>query len=289
VLLVVTHAQAANHIVTISGFAFSPNPLSITAGETVTWTNSDPVAHTSTSDTAVWNTGVISPGSSSSAITFSSAGNFPYHCNIHPFMTATVNVVGCTSACGDPHFTGYDGVRYGFQGEPNKTFALISDPSVQINSVFIPGLYDTTMLGNTCVRTCGHTLEVTPQFGVYLDGKVLATGGRFNSSGLVVSRYAREYVEVTIPHRWHMRFNIIPSVFGDHINVDYATPLYTYNNQTHGILGHTMSGKRVPKERCNTSNEGACEVEGAFRDYEVVGDLCSVKWTHSFFDPTNCM
>ena len=36
-------ARAATHAVTISEFAFSPATLTVTAGDTVTWTNEDPV------------------------------------------------------------------------------------------------------------------------------------------------------------------------------------------------------------------------------------------------------
>ena len=42
--------------------AFSPDTLDISAGSTVTWTNSDSVSHTSTSNAAGWDSGIIAPG-----------------------------------------------------------------------------------------------------------------------------------------------------------------------------------------------------------------------------------
>ena len=71
--------------------AFAPNPISVTAGATVTWTNNDTVAHTSTADNGQWNSGSIAPQGSFSRM-FPAAGTFTYHCTIHPGMVGTVNV-----------------------------------------------------------------------------------------------------------------------------------------------------------------------------------------------------
>jgi plastocyanin len=71
--------------------SYSPNPIAVTVGGTVTWTNTDAIAHTSTSDTGVWNSGTIAAGASFTA-TFTTAGTFTYHCNFHPGMVGTVMV-----------------------------------------------------------------------------------------------------------------------------------------------------------------------------------------------------
>ena len=71
--------------------AFSPNPIVISTGGTVTWTNNDNTSHTSTGDDGAWNSGNIAPGAQFSR-TFSTAGSFSYHCSIHPGMVGTVTV-----------------------------------------------------------------------------------------------------------------------------------------------------------------------------------------------------
>jgi plastocyanin len=72
--------------------AFSPSTLTVSKGTTVTWQNNDGVTHTSTSDTGLWDTGNIAPGSIKD-VTFSNAGTFKYHCTIHgPTMSGTVVV-----------------------------------------------------------------------------------------------------------------------------------------------------------------------------------------------------
>jgi plastocyanin len=71
--------------------AFSPDTIDISAGSTVTWTNSDSVSHTSTSNAAGWDSGIIAPGRQFS-FTFQNAGTFQYHCAIHPGMVGSVVV-----------------------------------------------------------------------------------------------------------------------------------------------------------------------------------------------------
>src|SRR4029079_13195070 len=82
---------AADHAVDIAGFAFSPGSVTVTVGDTVTWTNADAQNHTATADDASFDTGTIARNTSQS-VTFSTAGTFGYHCKIHPQMTATVVV-----------------------------------------------------------------------------------------------------------------------------------------------------------------------------------------------------
>lgn len=87
-------AQAVNHQVDIVGFAFSPASLSISAGDTVTWTNQDGANHTSTSDDGTtWDSGTLTT-SQSYSFTFNGGGTFPYHCEFHPSMTAVIEVSG---------------------------------------------------------------------------------------------------------------------------------------------------------------------------------------------------
>jgi len=71
--------------------AYSPNPVSVSVGGTVTWMNNDNTAHTSTANGGAFDSGTIAPGASFSR-TFPAAGSFPYHCTLHPGMVGTVNV-----------------------------------------------------------------------------------------------------------------------------------------------------------------------------------------------------
>ena len=91
-------ALAANQAVAISGFSFSPASVTVSVGDTVTWTNSDAQAHTATADNASWDSGTIGGSGGTGAVSFSTAGSFPYHCTIHPTMTGTVTVQAAAAA-----------------------------------------------------------------------------------------------------------------------------------------------------------------------------------------------
>jgi plastocyanin len=71
--------------------AFSPNPAIVTVGQTVSWVNRDSVPHTATGSS--FNTGSLEPGATSAPITMGTAGEFAYHCDIHPTMKGTLTVV----------------------------------------------------------------------------------------------------------------------------------------------------------------------------------------------------
>jgi plastocyanin len=77
--------------VEIADFAFGPAEITIAAGGTVTWTNTDGQEHTATSS-GNFDTGAIAPDASAT-VTFDEPGTYTYICSFHPFMTATVTVV----------------------------------------------------------------------------------------------------------------------------------------------------------------------------------------------------
>jgi plastocyanin len=83
---------------------FSPSTISITQGSTISWFNEGPFAHTSTSDTGVWDSGNVNPGFSYQ-FTFNAPGIYPYHCTIHPQMTGSVIVQPCGTATPTPTVT----------------------------------------------------------------------------------------------------------------------------------------------------------------------------------------
>lgn len=91
--------SAAAHSETISGFAFHPGSITVTAGETISWTNEDSAPHTATADDGSFDTGQLAKGASGSH-TFTTAGTFPYHCAIHPSMQGTVTVVAAAGSGG---------------------------------------------------------------------------------------------------------------------------------------------------------------------------------------------
>ena len=90
-------ARAATQTVTISDFAFSPATVTIAAGDTVTWTNTDPVVHTATSTSGAFDSGDIAQGDTFS-FTFTTPGTYDYFCTPHPTMTGRIVVQAAAPA-----------------------------------------------------------------------------------------------------------------------------------------------------------------------------------------------
>ncbi len=98
----------ANEVLILKGAAtlgnqsYSPNPITIEAGSTVTWTNVDKIIHTVTSGEAnsakageLFDSGLtafIMPSKSFSH-KFNHPGEFSYFCRVHPTMVGIVNVL----------------------------------------------------------------------------------------------------------------------------------------------------------------------------------------------------
>ncbi len=86
----------AQHSVTIEDFFFDPEDLMISVGDTVVWMNHGSVSHTaSRDDPPAFDTGKISPATSSTPILFGaeSAGPLKYFCRPHKaMMQGTITV-----------------------------------------------------------------------------------------------------------------------------------------------------------------------------------------------------
>jgi plastocyanin len=72
--------------------SFSPNPTTITAGQTVAWRNTDGIVHRMVQDTAGFDTQDLSSGSTTAPVTIGARGTITYHCSIHPAMTGSLVV-----------------------------------------------------------------------------------------------------------------------------------------------------------------------------------------------------
>ncbi|MEP7289083.1 MAG: cupredoxin domain-containing protein [Chloroflexota bacterium] len=86
-------ATPPNKAVSIINFSFSPTPLTVPVNTQVVWTNNDTATHTTTSDTAVWDSSSLAFHAQFN-FTFTTPGVYTYHCSIHPGMKGTIIVTG---------------------------------------------------------------------------------------------------------------------------------------------------------------------------------------------------
>ena len=76
--------------------AWSPNPVQVSVGTTVTWTNDDAQPHAVNSGenatpSGLFDSGIMAPAATFEH-TFTEAGEYPYYCLLHPNMVGTVSV-----------------------------------------------------------------------------------------------------------------------------------------------------------------------------------------------------
>lgn len=86
-------SSAASHTIVIKNYAYSPTGLTVTEGDTVTWTNQDTAEHDIqvTSGPVHFHSPMLAKGESWS-YTFGTPGGYSYLCSVHPDMTASVTV-----------------------------------------------------------------------------------------------------------------------------------------------------------------------------------------------------
>lgn len=85
-------AQAeAPGVVIARDFMFAPVTLTITAGSTVTWKNTDDEPHTVVSDAGLFRSSALDTNESFS-FRFDKPGTYRYACSIHPRMVGTIVV-----------------------------------------------------------------------------------------------------------------------------------------------------------------------------------------------------
>ena len=83
--------STANVTIKIDNFVFGPQAITVSAGTTVTWTNSDDIPHTAVSTDGVFKSKVMDTDDKFS-YTFTKAGTYSYYCSVHPKMTGQVVV-----------------------------------------------------------------------------------------------------------------------------------------------------------------------------------------------------
>ena len=106
-------AQAEDHEVIIDDFAFSPDNITIVAGDSVTWYNNDSASHTVEDDDGGFSSQNLNTGDNFVHI-FEVAGNYSYHCGHHSSMTGIIHV---DKAEEEPVDTDGDGLSDEEEGE----------------------------------------------------------------------------------------------------------------------------------------------------------------------------
>jgi plastocyanin len=79
---------------TMAQRAFTPATINAKVGDVIAWTNNDRLSHTATVDADPACTTETLANGATGAVKFTAAGTYPFHCQIHPDMTGTIEVTG---------------------------------------------------------------------------------------------------------------------------------------------------------------------------------------------------
>jgi plastocyanin len=82
---------AAETVVKIDNFTFTPDSMEIPAGTTVVWTNEDDIPHTIANAERQFKSHALDTGDSFS-FTFTQPGTYEYFCSLHPHMKGKIIV-----------------------------------------------------------------------------------------------------------------------------------------------------------------------------------------------------
>ena len=89
--LVRTAGDDAASQVVIDNFVYSPVPLTVKVGTTVTWINHDDMPHTVDSTQGKFKSAALDTDDKFE-FRFTEAGEYPFYCRIHPKMTGKIIV-----------------------------------------------------------------------------------------------------------------------------------------------------------------------------------------------------
>ena len=194
---------------------------------------------------------------------------------------------------GDPHFIGADGGKFDVQGEPNKTFNILTDKGLQFHGLFIPGdPPGVTLVGQTSLRLSkdgkANAIQFEPRKDIaQIDGQAITAKGTQTADGGEVHMKGKDVVATTaegyvITQKYQKGGGPWPS----YINADIksgAKGVSRDGQMPTGILGQTFDGdsaKRDGQKGKGAQGQGA--IDGVYTDY-MIEDLYAKGYDEWFY------
>eukprot|EP01113_Clastostelium_recurvatum_P016565 TRINITY_DN194_c0_g1_i9.p1 TRINITY_DN194_c0_g1~~TRINITY_DN194_c0_g1_i9.p1 ORF type:complete len:405 (+),score=123.12 TRINITY_DN194_c0_g1_i9:55-1269(+) len=168
----------------------------------------------------------------------------------------------------DPHFTGFQGERYEFQGVSGKWFSIISDAHFQLNALFQH--LGTNAAGTTNMIAFGiladeHTIQVDANATTIVDGETLKNNVVKKLPGGIQVTVSDSDVQIDTP-QYALAVMAKKTHEGKFLNLFPVVRDMTV--QPHGVLGQTLHHQHTAIQH-SYDHEGKGEIEGKYTDYIV--------------------
>jgi len=197
-------------------------------------------------------------------------------------MSCQAVAPGCPNiqagACGDPHFIGFQGERYDFQGQPNKYFNILTDDHVQVNAHFTPKCGDWYSYMNAFgIKLHSHRILVNLT-GAWLDEEALTESTTLVDIDTTLKVNGTKVNVITPDYIFHMFES--PGTC-KHLDLE-AKIVDRSRVKPHGLLGQSNQHDHSKNKYQIYGPNAEGEIEGTSKDYEVT-DLFADDFTFNKF------
>jgi plastocyanin len=231
-------APTANATVQIRSTGFAPKAVTITAGDSVTWRNTDTKNHQVVANGGQFASPILGPGKTYSH-GFADAGKFGYHDGLHPSLNGTVTVKGAPAVVTLAASAAI--VKYGTQvtlsgtvstKKAGETVTLVQLPAGQTTKQVLATLQTTT--------NGAFSFTVTPQITTQYQAQI-----KTSESSVFVQ--VAPLIKLPAPSRsgyFHFYVRAATSFAGHTVFLQRFTLLHTWTSVARLTLG-SKSGRLV--------------------------------------------
>jgi len=167
---------------------------------------------------------------------------------------------------GDPHFKGFHGQKFDFDGVRGHVYILISNCHIQVNTRFT-SIRNLTFMGEIGIMTKDHKMLLTPGEYPIMDGEELRESKKYFFSGLSVE-VKEDVGHVFVRMEGHYQIKVMYIPWEKYNTGFHNVKVTSFGRKGSGIIGHTW--KREIED----------DLEGRYR---VVDGLFGDKFVENLF------
>jgi len=180
---------------------------------------------------------------------------------------------GNSKASGDPHFVGFDGSRFNFDGTGGEIFNIISDRNFQLNSLFsemtVKG-QDGTWMTQIGMLVGNVTIVFSPANGVLVNGNMLLHAGTTKKlNDVSIEVFERQVI--VVGGGYSVKIDVVGVEGEVYLNLDISLSIRPIN--PHGILGQTARNLMLDSQPSKLVQGVHRTLEGVESDYIVADGL----------------